>query len=348
MPPRRLVLLAALALGACGASEAAGPTPASGTIGGVGTLPLPLTPSTTEVPASTSSTVARSTVPVERELEEVGARTSGNRVIVIGDSIMASTSERYGGEMCAALVPQHWAVEVDAESGRFVEFGNEVLDERLDLESGDDWDAAVVMLGNNIRGDLRAYESELFEILDRLAPRPTVLFTVTEFRPDRAAVNDVIRDMLRYYPQVEIVDWATVTKDDPSLLSGDRLHLSPSGRAELARLTAEALGEAPITDQGDCLSTDFEDDSAVNAGGGNSGTGSSGGRPTNTVRPTATTRPPTPTTASPTTVAVVTTVPNSTATTAEPADTTPDLPPTTVDDGGQSGGAGAGNGGSTP
>jgi len=348
MPPRRLVLLAALALGGCGASEAAGPTPASGTIGGVGTLPLPLTPSTTEAPASTSSTVARSTVPVERELDEVGARTSGNRVIVIGDSIMASTSERYGGEMCAALVPQHWAVEVDAESGRFVEFGNEVLDERLDPDAGSDWDAAVVMLGNNIRGDLHAYESELFEILDRLSPRPTVLFTVTEFRPDRAAVNGVIRDMLRYYPQVEIVDWATVTKDDPSLLSGDRLHLSPAGRAELTRLTAEALGEAPITDQGDCLPTDFEDDSAVNGGGGNSGTGSSGAKPTNTVRPTATTRPPTQTTASPTTVPVVTTLPITTPTTLQPADTTPDGPPPTVGDGGQSGGAGSGNSGSTP
>ncbi|HEY3484040.1 MAG TPA: hypothetical protein VGK49_01595, partial [Ilumatobacteraceae bacterium] len=71
MPPRRLVLLAALALGACGASEAAGPTPASGTIGGVGTLPLPLTPHPSEPVASTSSTIARSTVPVERELDEV-------------------------------------------------------------------------------------------------------------------------------------------------------------------------------------------------------------------------------------------------------------------------------------
>ena len=346
MSPRRLVLLAALLLSACGASEAAAPAPASGTIGGVGSLPSPLTPTTIDG-SSTTTTVERSTVPVERELDEVGARTSGNRVIVIGDSILASTSERFGGEMCFALVPQHWAVEVDAESGRFVEFGNEVLDERLDPERGLDWDAAVVMLGNNLRGDLRSYESELFDILDRLAPRPTVLFTVTEFRPDRAAVNDIIRGMLRYYPQVEIADWAAATEDDPSLLSGDGLHLSDAGRAELARLTAEALGDAPITDQGDCLDTEFDDDSAVSGSGGSgTGSGSSGGVATTTPRPR--TVRPTPTTTRPTTDPVIDTTVDVTQPppTVQPPDTTsPDPDPTpTTQGGGQGGGAGGDSG----
>ena len=38
---------------------------------------------------------------------------------MIGDSILASTSRRYTGEMCLGLVPLDWAVEVDAEKSRF-------------------------------------------------------------------------------------------------------------------------------------------------------------------------------------------------------------------------------------
>ncbi len=58
------------------------------------------------------------------------------RVLMIGDSIMASTSSRYGGEMCKELVPRGWDVEMDAESGRFVDFGDRVLDSRLDCRMG--------------------------------------------------------------------------------------------------------------------------------------------------------------------------------------------------------------------
>ncbi len=110
---------------------------------------------------------------------------------MIGDSIMASTSRRYGGEMCEELVPRGWEVEIDAETGRFVDFGDRVLDARLDAE----WDVAVVMLGNNYGADQGVFEEYLTEIVDRLAPRPTVLLTVTEFRPDRAEVNEVIYDI---------------------------------------------------------------------------------------------------------------------------------------------------------
>ena len=76
---------------------------------------------------------------------------------MIGDSIMASTSRRYGGEMCQELVPRGWEVEMDAETGRFVDFGDRVLDSRLDAE----WDVAVVMLGNNYGADKAVFEEYL-------------------------------------------------------------------------------------------------------------------------------------------------------------------------------------------
>ena len=178
---------------------------------------------------------------------------------MIGDSIMASTSSRYGGEMCKELVPRGWEVEVDAESGRFVDFGDRVLDDRLDSE----WDVAVVMLGNNYGADKEVFAEYLEDIVDRLAPRPTVLLTVTEFRPDRADVNDVIYDIAADNDNVRVVDWAGETAADPSLVGGDGLHLSNEGRVHYADMVGRALGRAPGVGEGDCLGSDFTDDSAV-------------------------------------------------------------------------------------
>ena len=68
---------------------------------------------------------------------------------MIGDSVLAAISNRYGNQLCTELVPRRWVVEVDAEVGRRIDFGRQVLAKRGD----DDWDAAVIMLGNNYDGD---------------------------------------------------------------------------------------------------------------------------------------------------------------------------------------------------
>ncbi len=39
------------------------------------------------------------------------------------------------------------------------------------------------------------YEDELRVILTRLAPRPTLLYTVTEYRPAWAEVNETVRKL---------------------------------------------------------------------------------------------------------------------------------------------------------
>ena len=49
---------------------------------------------------------------------------------MIGDSVLASISNRYGDELCDQLVPRGWVVEVDAEVGRRIEFGRQVLAQR--------------------------------------------------------------------------------------------------------------------------------------------------------------------------------------------------------------------------
>ena len=100
-------------------------------------------------------------------LDTVAEQVNGNRLLVIGDSILASTATRYGREMCDALNPLGWSVEVDAEPGRFVEFGNKVLESRLpdDVSDEDDFDAAVVHLGSNYDLDKDNYFAELNEVL---------------------------------------------------------------------------------------------------------------------------------------------------------------------------------------
>lgn len=180
-----------------------------------------------------------------------------NRVIVIGDSIAASTSDRYSGETCTALADAGWLVEIDAEAGRHVEFGVTVVDERLPEA---EFDAAVVMLGSNYRGNPQRYEEGLRHIVAALAPRPTVVLTVTEFQPDRVEVNDVIRAVAADHDNVRVIDWAAVTAADPGLLTGDGLHLNPQGRVRFAELIAADLGEWTKPGYTGCVPSTYTDD----------------------------------------------------------------------------------------
>lgn len=190
--------------------------------------------------------------------EIVGPRAQGNRLLIIGDSIMASTANRYGGEMCETLVPLGWRVAVEAESGRLVEFGRTVLRERL----SQGWDAAVVFLGTNFGGDQGRYESDLTRIVDSLAPRPTVLLTATVFRDTMKLVNESIRAVAAKYPNVAVLDWSAASTQ-PGILNRDRIHPTATGRKVLVASVAAALGNAPTT-PGACLPSRFTDDSLGN------------------------------------------------------------------------------------
>ncbi len=258
----------------------------------------------------------------------VGDEVIGNRFLVIGDSIMASTATRYSGLMCDALVPLGWAVQVEAEPSRFIDFGNRVLDKVLDPVVGteDDWDAAAVFLGSNYGRDKQRYEDELRVILYRLAPRPTLLYTVTEYRPAWAEVNETVRKLAGEFDNVTVVDWEQTARY-PGVLSGDGLHPTNIGREVLADLTASYLGPAPLG-TGDCLRSQFTDDSAVGRGsnspasrptggsGGGGSTGSTGGgssAPTTAARPTVPATTAVPVTAAPTTAPPAQTAPPQTA-----------------------------------
>ena len=331
MRARREVTISVICalLVACSAAASAPNESHDPTIEGVGILPgsdaevqVLSTEATTTAPLVTVSTTTLLPQPA------IGTMVTGNRLLMIGDSITASAAKRYGGEFCKALVPLGWQVEVDAEPSRFVDFGNAVLDKRLSAK----WDAAYVFLGSNYLGDQESYRKQLERIVQRLSPTPVVLLTVTEFEDNRREVNDAITLVSAEFPNVHLLDWGSIAAANAeSILRGDGLHLTNDGRAVLASTIAGVMGQAPEP-QGDCLGTSFSNDSGLSVNGSDTPSKKKvGGSPTPTTvkSPTVTTvgGGGTATTKPPVTVAptVPPTVPPPTATptTQPPEPTTP-------------------------
>lgn len=261
-------------LSACGASdEIAGPTVSavSPTIGLSG-LPEPLggatdPPNPPTTPAPLTTTQASGPTTSTEPAKPIGDRVLGNRLLMIGDSLLASTAERFGGQMCDVLGEQGWSVAVEAEENQRIGFGDEVLDERLEKSDAPEWDAAAIFLGNNFGGDVDAFTEDLIDYIERLAPRPTLVYTLTEVDDGQAELNEMIRALPRTHPEVFVVDWAQLAVESPELLASDGLHLSDAGRNHLAVTTAQALGEAPAADDVVCLKALFTDDSAADSSG---------------------------------------------------------------------------------
>ena len=187
----------------------------------------------------------------------LGTVASGNRLLILGDSILAGTATRYSGAMCAGLVPLGWRVAVEAEAGQMVGFGRTVLRDRI----YEGWDAAVVFLGTNYGGSAELYEKDLTAIVKSLAPRPTLLLTASLFRPTMQQVNQVIRIVASKNPNVSVLDWST-TSVQTGVLNRDKIHPTDAGRQVLVSSIASAVGEAP-TGPGACLPSKFTDDSLV-------------------------------------------------------------------------------------
>jgi lysophospholipase L1-like esterase len=187
----------------------------------------------------------------------LGTVASGNRLLVLGDSILAGTASRYGGAMCAGLVPLGWRVAVEAEAGQMVGFGRTVLRDRI----YEGWDAAVVFLGTNYGGSAELYEKDLTAIVASLAPRPTLLLTASLFRPTMQEVNQVIRIVASKNPNVSVLDWST-TSVQTGVLNRDKIHPTDAGRQVLVSSIAAALGDAP-TGPGACLPSKYTDDSLI-------------------------------------------------------------------------------------
>jgi hypothetical protein len=218
------------------------------------------------IPSGTTETTVEPVQPIEGILADA---VDQHRVLLIGDTVLASTAPRNDGAMCDSLAGFGWTVEIAAERGRFVEFGQEVMDELVSAPGAMQWDVAAVMLGNHFDGDLDAFADQYDALLDRLSPRPTLVYTVTELTDDAAAINRVIRAKADVRPTVVVADWAAETEtesDRDDLLDEGGPQLTATGSELLVSLTAAILGKTPAGEQGEpgeCLPSVFIDDSAI-------------------------------------------------------------------------------------
>ena len=235
------------------------------TVAGVGQLPGPVERVTADEHQQGSGEQESSSAvrPADLRLPSLGELVTGNRVILVGDSIFASTAPRFGGSMCERLNEGGWDVEINAEPGRFIGFARKVLKVRFAPDQGLDWDVAVMFFGSNYRESPTSFRSTLESLIDDLSPRPVLLLTVTEFRQSRKEVNYIIHDVGAQNTNVHILDWARITAAEPGLLNADGLHLSTEGENRITTEIALALGPANtlVTDgEGDCLPTLFIED----------------------------------------------------------------------------------------
>lgn len=187
----------------------------------------------------------------------LGSVAQGNNLLMIGDSIMASISKRYGNEACGLMVPQGWNVALEAEAGQFAEFAGKVLDRRW----SEGWDAVVIGLGSNYDGNKERYRTAMEKVIVRVSPLPILLVNTTEFRSKQAEVNAIIEELVASYENITLLDWRTISANR-SLRSNDGIHPSPDGRVVLATAIARAVGIAPVT-PGDCMKVYYQDDSRV-------------------------------------------------------------------------------------
>jgi hypothetical protein len=238
---------------ACGSSISDSTTTiaVSGTVAGVGNLPA-------QDLASETDSANQSSVPPGSRPITVGELSSGPRLLMIGDSIFAGISRRYGNMACERLVPLGWQVAVEAERGRFIDLGLRIVKQKLPQG----FDAAVLFLGTNYGQKQDIYQEYLDKILDELAPRPVIILTATEYKPFMREVNAVIEEEVRTRDNLWLVDWREISKT-PGALWKDGIHPVDEGNALLLDSIIEALGNAPGDVPGECLKVEFKDDAPL-------------------------------------------------------------------------------------
>lgn len=263
-----LALIAAVVLGACGAAETTVPEAAPPATSAPGTTST--TAPTTTVAPTTASTA--STLPPLPPLPEPSPALSSpgdNRVLVLGDSVILGAATDVPRELAG------WRVTFDARESRFINNGVAILRQ---LEADANGLAAldraaveqayadagrtpppppparsvpetlgrvvVIHLCTNYQAG-GGFESYIDSFMDYLQGVERVVWvTCGEWSPGQTEANEAIRSAAVRYPTVVVADWGLYASG-PGFTYDDGIHLTETGRAELAALVARSVGPAP-------------------------------------------------------------------------------------------------------
>lgn len=158
-------------------------------------------------------------------------------LLMVGDSITVGTKDATNSQ----LTPQGWSAEIDGQVGRTTDQGLQVIKaKRGSMEH------FIVELGYNDAGNTTVYRDRLLAILDELRGAKQVwLVNLTESRSYYASANQIIAVAPLYYPNVKVVDWASVAKAHPEAIQSDGVHMTATGYQLLADTISAAVGQSP-------------------------------------------------------------------------------------------------------
>lgn len=215
-----LVVAIALLLGGCG--------------GGTATVTV-TEPASAQAPATAAPAVpdVRSTITITTP-----PRTGdGSRsLVMIGDSLAVATAI----DLPVAL-PDH-VVVTDAQGGRVTGLGLQAFRNLTDPVSV----LAFSLFTNDDPSNVAGFEAAVRETVDRGLAPCVVWATIHSPGGDFSAVNDELHALAgEYGAKLQVVEWAQMVDDDPSLLAADGLHPSPAGALARARAYADAVKRCP-------------------------------------------------------------------------------------------------------
>ena len=127
------------------------------------------------------------------------------------------------------------------------------------------WDIVGLSFGSDVAGSdpeaVAEFGTELSELVERIAPRPTLLYTLAEQDDDNgpAAVNEVIRAVPESYPNVLVIEFADAGDDGMPVVDAAGTTLTDDGMKRFSIRTAAAVGDAPGDQDSACLPSEYQD-----------------------------------------------------------------------------------------
>ncbi|CAB4660730.1 unannotated protein [freshwater metagenome] len=175
----------------------------------------------TTVPTTATSIAPPTTQPVQKF-----------DIFALGDSVMLGSAKKLTAQ----------GIVVDAVKSRQVREGLQVINYYTSI--GQLGDNVVIHLGTNGSTTTETFH-QLMEPMANVK-RVVVLTVRVPRRPYQQANNDIIRALPARFPNVTVVDWHELSKDNKSWFAGDGVHLNGAGQDAYVAAILAALGRTPV------------------------------------------------------------------------------------------------------